>query len=99
MNPAHIRDLKGVVEREKAQIGVFITLARPTKAMRKEAVSAGFYRSPTGHKHPKIQILTIEELLDGRQIDYPSKVRKIDATFKRAKKYERKEKPPELFDQ
>jgi len=58
-----IRDLRGVIEREKAQIGVFITLQKPTKPMKTEAVSSGYYKSPLGHKYPKIQILTIKELL------------------------------------
>jgi len=93
-----IRELKSIIV--QSAMGIFITLASPTREMQKEAVAAGYYHSPLYNRdYPKIQILTIEELLDGRQIDYPSKVRKIDATFKRAKKYERKEKPPELFDQ
>jgi len=49
--------LKGVVEREGAQIGVFITLQKPTKPMQKEALSAGFYESPSGKHYPKIQML------------------------------------------
>jgi hypothetical protein len=47
-------------------IGVFITLEEPTKPMRDEAVSAAFYHSPGwGQDYPRIQILTIEELLHG----------------------------------
>jgi hypothetical protein len=43
---------------------VFITLEKPTGAMEKEAVTAGFYHSPRWERdYPKIQILTIEELL------------------------------------
>ena len=56
----HIRDLKGTVEREKAALGLFITLEEPTSAMRTEAVSAGFYRSEVWQKdYPKIQLRTI----------------------------------------
>jgi site-specific DNA-methyltransferase (adenine-specific) len=51
-----IRDLGHVVEREKAKIGIFITLTEPTKPMQTEAVKAGFYETPYG-KYPKIQIL------------------------------------------
>ena len=59
-----IRDLCGAVEREKAAMGVFITLEPPTQPMLIEATSAGFYRSPGFNKnYPRIQILTIEELL------------------------------------
>ena len=50
--------------------------------MRKEAATAGFYESPWGTKHPKIQLLTIEDLLDGKQVDRPPTY--SDATFKRA---------------
>jgi len=83
---AQIRDLKGVVEREKAQIGVFITLLNPTRSMIKESVSSGYYKSPAGHNYPKMQTLTIEELLNGKKIDYPSGFRGADATFKKAKR-------------
>ena len=41
-----IRDLKGTAEREEAAIGVFITLEKPTQAMLKEALLAGYYESP-----------------------------------------------------
>jgi DNA modification methylase len=81
---AFVRDLRGVVEREKAQIGVLISMETPTREMRKEAASAGFYKSPWG-MHPRLQILTIEELLDGKRIDYPPS-QEVNATFKKAKK-------------
>ena len=76
--------LKGVVEREKAQIGVFITLSDPTKGMNEEALKAGFYKSPWG-QHSKIQILTIRELLEGKRIDYPPR-KQTDVTFKKAER-------------
>jgi DNA modification methylase len=67
-----VRDLRGVIERERAQIGVLITLEKPTRDMTTEASTAGFYRSPfTGENHARMQILTIEKLLDGRTIDFP----------------------------
>lgn len=78
-----IRDLVGAVEREKAVIGVFITLESPSKEMNTEAVSAGFYFSPGWNReYPKIQILTIEALLNGGQVQMPP----VKATFKEAKK-------------
>jgi site-specific DNA-methyltransferase (adenine-specific) len=77
-----IRDLGHVVEREKAKIGLFITLAEPTKPMLTEAVKAGFYETPYG-KYPKIQILTIEELFAGKRPQIPL----IDTTaFKKAQR-------------
>lgn len=79
---AHVRDLRGVIEREGAEIGVLLTMQEPTVPMRREAASAGFYESPWG-KHPRLQILTIQDLLDGKKIDYPPS-RQVDRTFKRA---------------
>jgi DNA modification methylase len=68
VNVGQVRDLKGVVEREKAVMGLFITLEPPTQPMRTEAVSAGFYHSALwGKDYPRIQILPVEELLAGRQ--------------------------------
>ena len=76
----------GMVERERADIGVLIPLQEPTKEMRREAASAGFYEAPImgqKHRHPKIQLLTVEELLHGARIDYPAQTR---VTFKKAPK-------------
>jgi DNA modification methylase len=84
----YIRDLKGVVEREDAQIGLLITLEPPTKPMIKEAAEAGFYESALiGKKYPKIQILTIEELLEGRELEYPKGLRM--EMFAKAKRQEK----------
>ena len=61
---AMIRDLGHVVNREKASLGFFVTLTKPTGPMRQEAVKAGYYKSPAGVNFPKIQILTVEGLLE-----------------------------------
>jgi len=82
---AHLRDLRGVIDREKAEIGVLITFQEPTQPMIAEAASAGFYQSPWG-KHPRLQILTIRELLEGKKIDYPPS-QQVDKTFKKAPKH------------
>ncbi len=85
---AHIRDLRGVIERENASIGALLTMQAPTGPMKKEAASAGFFESTWGAgettKHPRLQILTIEDLLDGRGVDMPP-TRDI-RTFKKAPK-------------
>ena len=65
-----VRDLVGVVGREKAAIGLFVTLHPPTAPMKAEAAKAGFYQWE-GERCPRIQILTVEELLDGRRADLP----------------------------
>lgn len=80
----HVRDLRGVVNREKAEIGVLITMNKPTKPMKTEAASAGFYDSPWGTRHPKLQIITVEELLDGKKLDAPPS--RGNVTFKKAPK-------------
>lgn len=86
-----VRALGHVVTREKARIGVLITLEEPTKPMRRDAASAGFYESSwkmpgehQGSKHPRLQILTIEEILAGKGIDRPPHDGNV--TFKRAPK-------------
>ena len=83
----HVRDLRGVVEREKAAIGVLISMEDPTKPMETEAVTAGFYESKNwGKKYPKIQLLTIAELLAGKKIEMPP-IKQVEATFKKAEKF------------
>jgi hypothetical protein len=81
---AYVRDLRGVIEREGAQIGVLISMEAPTKPMLKEAAEAGFYKPPgLEDRYPRIQILTIEELLAGKRVEYP---RLLEVTFKKAPK-------------
>lgn len=62
-----LKDLIATVEGNKAAMGLFVTLASPTKPMIKEAASAGFYKAGNGRDYPKIQILTIEGLLNGTE--------------------------------
>jgi site-specific DNA-methyltransferase (adenine-specific) len=83
-----IKDLITTVEHEKAKIGVFLTLAPPTKPMIARAATAGFYKPEgefsklSGATYPKIQILTVADLFDGKKPHMPW----IDATvFKKAK--------------
>jgi site-specific DNA-methyltransferase (adenine-specific) len=80
---SYVRDLGGVLEREKAQIGVLVSLQEPTREMRKEAASGGFYDSPWDGKHPRVQLLTVGELLAGKRVDYPH-AEGINVTFKKA---------------
>ena len=67
VNVAMIRDLVGVLQREQAAIAVFVTLTAPTRPMVVEAAAAGYYESPVGSSYPKLQILTIEGLLNGTE--------------------------------
>lgn len=78
-----IRDLRGTLDRENGAMGVFITLEPPSKDMLAEAVSTGYYHSPGWDKdYPKLQILTVEELLKGAEVKMPP----TSITFKQAEK-------------
>jgi len=81
---SQVRDLRGVIEREKAEIGVFICFEEPTRPMLREAAEAGLYRSASIDRttYPRLQILTIQQILDGKQPEYP--LHRRDATFKKA---------------
>lgn len=71
--PGMVRDLRGVLEREKAPFALLITLEPSTKAMRQEAADTGFYQVPvTGEEVPRLQILTIRELLHGKRPKLPT---------------------------
>jgi len=84
-----IRELKAVAAHEA--LGTFVTLEPPTGPMQTEAVSAGFYHSPGWNKdYPKIQILTIEELLHGKAVDMPPQTQ-TSVTFTKAQKVSQKE--------
>ncbi|HOW90765.1 MAG TPA: DNA methyltransferase [Anaerolineaceae bacterium] len=87
-NASHVRDLHGVIDRDNAAIGVLITMEEPTKPMRAEAASGGSYTSPWG-VHPKLQILTVRELLEGKKIDMPP-VHQVNVTYKRAPKQQKR---------
>jgi DNA modification methylase len=83
-----IRDLIATIERERAKVGVLLSLEDPTSRMRIEASAAGLYK-PEGDQNqwsegfPRIQILTIEDLFDGKKPHLPW----IDSTvFKKARR-------------
>ncbi len=85
-----VRDLRGVIERDGAVIGVLITLHPPTGPMKTEAANAGFYESKTWQKsYPRLQIFTVADLLNGRQVERPPTVA-LDQTFKKAPKAQSK---------
>ena len=86
-------------ERENAAIGVFITLEKSSSQMETEAADAGFYQTFAGAvKYPKIQILTIEELLHGAEIKMPPR---LHQNFKAAQSVPKKVKQVQtsLFDE
>ncbi len=83
INAATIRDLVGTVETEKAAIGVLLTLEEPSGPMIMAAISAGMYHSPGWNRsYPKIQIVSINDLLHGKQVEMPP----TQMTFKQAQR-------------
>ncbi len=78
-----VRDLGHVIDREKADIGIFVTLSPPTTPMVQEAAIKGLYHSPQGRDYPRLQIFTIEEVLAGKTIDIPPWVAPITAPPRR----------------
>jgi site-specific DNA-methyltransferase (adenine-specific) len=96
VNSAMVRDLKGTIEREKAAIGLFVTLEDPTKEMKLEADTAGLWRSDMWKRdYPRIQILTIADLLLGKKPQLPPFVM---PTYQQAPKLVAKADQPGLFD-
>ncbi len=86
-----VRDLRGVLDREKAAIGVLISLKTQTKEMIAEAASVGFYtHKVNGLKYPKLQLRTVKELMDGKAIERPVNM-VVDDTFKKAPESKKKQ--------
>jgi site-specific DNA-methyltransferase (adenine-specific) len=83
-----IRDLKGTMEREKAVLGLFLTLNEPTREMEREAASAGIYETG-GMKVPRLQILTAAQILDNRPFGFTEGFRKAG--------HEKEDKQPRLL--
>jgi site-specific DNA-methyltransferase (adenine-specific) len=97
VNSAMVRDLKGTIEREKAVIGLFLTLEDPTREMQLEADTAGLFHSEVWNRdYPKLQILSIRQLLEeGKRAQLPPFVM---PTFQQAQKMPTEADQPGLFD-
>jgi site-specific DNA-methyltransferase (adenine-specific) len=64
--------LAQVIERERAPFGVFITAQNPTRAMERDAAAVGLWENPTtGRKYPRLQILTLAEIFQGKRPNIP----------------------------
>jgi DNA modification methylase len=96
VSSATIRDLVGTVDREKADIGLLITLEEPTGPMRTEALEAGYYHSGFMQRdYPKIQIITIKELLHGKEPQLPPHY----SPYRIAERQRRNVQQPGLFEE
>jgi hypothetical protein len=73
LNPAMVRDLRGTVESQRAEMGALVTLEPATRGMVEEARRSGTYQHPTtGRTYPRIQIATVGDLLAGKGLDMPT---------------------------
>jgi site-specific DNA-methyltransferase (adenine-specific) len=80
---SRVDGLHSAMEREKAPMGVFITKVNPTTVMEKEAAAVGRFEDEWGRTYPKLQIITLAELFQGKKPDIPF----VDpASVKRAKR-------------
>lgn len=98
VNVSQVRDLIGTMQREKADIGAFITLEEPSHPMIQEAVNAGYYELQLQSgpvRYPRVQILTIKELFEGKRLFYPQLLKA--ETFRRATRIKEKLKSRELL--
>lgn len=93
---SEVRDLIGTVGNEKADIGVLIAMADFTEAMKRTAAEAGRYEAPNGKSYPRIQLLTIADLMQGHGIQMPSALESLDATIKKAKRTTTSSNTPDL---
>ncbi|MCL2709820.1 MAG: restriction endonuclease [Planctomycetaceae bacterium] len=94
-----IRDLRGVMEREIAAAAILLTLENPTKPMLQEAATSGYVGDlpglPMTRKTPKLQVITIQEMLDGARMTLPLP----EAVVKSAERHKRKSKDRQIeFD-
>lgn len=78
-----VRDLRGVIERERAEMGVIITLEDPTGPMKTEAVSAGYVSKSAHGRLPRLQVVTVGDILDGRMPKFPP-LPQVERAIKRA---------------
>jgi len=91
-----VATLLGDVNNQKFVAGILITLEKPTKPMREEAADAGRYKSKLWHDkdYPKIQLLTIEGLLNGKErIEAPPQLN----PFAKAQREAKPEKQVEML--
>src|ERR1039457_5525338 len=86
-----VRDLRGVLDREKGAVGGLIWLQPPTGPREAEAASAGFYAHKMNEQqYPRLQLRTVKELMEGKGIERPSNVASVDETFKKAPESKKK---------
>jgi site-specific DNA-methyltransferase (adenine-specific) len=81
---AMVEQLIATIERENAEVGVLLMAALPTREMERRAAAAGFYRDGVDESFPRLQILTLAELFNGKKPRIPN----IDRSHLRTAKAE-----------
>ena len=94
VGPSMIRDFRGVLDRENAEMGLFICLHEPTRAMKVEASSAGIADTVHGDL-PRMQIVAIEEWFMGKMPSLPPLEHLPSAAFSSNKRRRPKQKRPD----
>jgi hypothetical protein len=86
VEPADVRDLGGTVQAQKAQMGIFLMRGEPTAGIREAASHAGTYTWPlNGQVYPKIQVLTVAQLVNGIRPVLPPQVQPYGRRAKAAR--------------
>ena len=78
ITPEYVRELAGTVTKEKADIGVLVSMEEPSQAMRVEAASYEPFRSPAFEPHrsyDRIQLLSAKDIFAGKRVEFPGQNR------------------------
>lgn len=94
LSPAVVRELYGTMEREKAVMGFLLTLY-PMPNLAKEAEKYGnYYNKMFGHTCPKIEVISVQEVLDGKKMNLPTSV----SVLKKAERKTKTELNKNIFE-
>lgn len=89
LNPGMVRDLAGTLEAQKADMGLLITLASPTRGMLDAANHAGYYTwPPNGQRFPRVQIITVADLLNFKRPKMPPPLRPYISAARQAARHD-----------
>ncbi|PNE11678.1 MAG: site-specific DNA-methyltransferase [Beijerinckiaceae bacterium] len=83
-----IRELSAVVNEQEADMGILVLLKEPTGPMVSFANGAGFVRKSAHGRLPKLQIMTVAELLEGTRPKLPA-LPQVERQFVAKRKRER----------
>jgi DNA modification methylase len=91
VSPMNVRDLIGTVESQKAAMGLLISMSKPSHTMLEIANQSGTYSYPVdGVTYPRIQVVTVDQLLQGVRPKLPTALLPY---FQTSRHYENPEQP------